>query len=374
MAAIQERRLIDKIKAYVYSADQTKSDELEALAREYAECCRSANERLTRCGDFLEQGLRTQAIDLAEAEPDLIEVVQVLSFDEIDEWQELVGNYGLTRFEALKTNIADAVSQAYDAEQKVLKLLKLHRRMAFAKAPIRQRLALLRKIAEVDRTATFWRDDIAEFETHRIAELIELGEQAARDGNEALLSQAVQEFESENWAGEIPEALGRQYGNLARQLRERFTLPRLANAIMQAQGQLDVAKLSKLRSQWDAIAVRLKQHHPGWQPPHQLQAAVYPAFQYLEQEKQNRQRAAFLQDVALLQQAIRTGAGEQQVDFLLAKAESHGFAIPPTVLAELREFKQGEQTSKILSVAVVVALMVAGVAAIVFVYMMYKGS
>ena len=79
---------------------------------------------------------------LPRREPDLLEVVAVLNFDEIDEWEELAGNYGLARFQTLKTDIAEFVSQAYDAEQRVQKLLRSHRRLALARAPLRETLGV----------------------------------------------------------------------------------------------------------------------------------------------------------------------------------------------------------------------------------------
>src|SRR5437870_5558580 len=134
MAALQQKRIIDDIRAFIYSSDQTRSEELDELARHYAQACRAANDRLNRCGDFLEKGLRTQAIGLAEAEPDLLDLLAVLNFPELDEWKDLAATYGLPTFQPLRLDVADGINQAYAQEKQVEKLLRRHRRLALAKA------------------------------------------------------------------------------------------------------------------------------------------------------------------------------------------------------------------------------------------------
>ena len=142
----------------------------------------------------------------------------------------------------------------------------------------------MRRIAEVDAAATYWRDDILEFEKQRIVELVHLGQQASRNGDHGLLRQAVQEYETEKWLGEPPAAFVERYGTLARELHERETLPALASAIAQAAAALDVAGLSNLRNQWNAVTGKLMHSQPSWSPPQQFRSAVYPAFEYLDQQ------------------------------------------------------------------------------------------
>ena len=372
MAALADRRMIDQIRAYIFSSDQTKSEEIEQLARQYAEACRNANERLTRCGDFLEKGLRTQAIHVAEAEPDLLEVVSVLNFAELDEWQELAGSYGLDRFEALKLDVASAVSQAYEIEKQLEGLLNQHRRLALAKAPIKDRLSVMRSIMAVDVTTPYWREDVLELETHRAAELVQMGERASRNGDVRLLEKWINECEAEQWTEDPPEGVASQYHRLARRVHETSTLPRLAQHITAAMRRLDMNGLMKLRAEWEGVAGRLRNGDASWKPPQHLQAAVYPAFEYLEQQLQSQRYEAFQQDVALFQQAMRSESGEEQVAFLLAKAESHGFPLPPMAQAEYAEYKRGAKEAKALNVAVIIALVIGGIMALVFGYFMIR--
>lgn len=370
MAAIEERKMIDEIRAFVYSSDQTKSPEIEALARQYAEACRLANERLTRCGGFLAKGLRTQAIQVAEAEPDLLEFVGVLNFEELDEWQEVAGTYGLERFQSLKMDIANSISEAYGIDKQLEVLFKTNRRLALVRAPLNERLAVMREIAAVDVGTSYWREDIQLFEKHRAAEFIDLAKKA--NGDASQFTQWVTQYEAENWSNEVPSSLQAEYCRIAQKLYEATTLPLIAQHVVTAQRELNLARLSQLRNKWDEIVEKMRGFNPSWAPRQQLQAAVYPAFQFLEQHFQQQRTEAFQRDLTLLEQAIRTGKGDEQVDFLLTKAESHGFALPPMTHAELAEFKRGAKEERALGIAVMVIVIIGAIALFVFGYFMMR--
>jgi len=72
------QRIVDDLRSVVHASDQTYSDQLTQLAKSYVEACGEANKRLRRCDDFLRQGLRSEAIRYAEAEPSLLDQVAIL--------------------------------------------------------------------------------------------------------------------------------------------------------------------------------------------------------------------------------------------------------------------------------------------------------
>jgi hypothetical protein len=59
---------------------------VESLATEYARLCQEANQRLESCAAMLEKGSEYQALQLAETEPVLLDLVAALSFAEAPEW------------------------------------------------------------------------------------------------------------------------------------------------------------------------------------------------------------------------------------------------------------------------------------------------
>src|SRR5579859_6359233 len=83
------RQVTDEIRAFLATADRARTPELSSLATEYAALCQEANGRLRRCLDYLRHGRRSEAIQLAESQPLLLDMVTALDFPEIDDWQQV---------------------------------------------------------------------------------------------------------------------------------------------------------------------------------------------------------------------------------------------------------------------------------------------
>ncbi len=89
------RQITDEIRAFLATADRACTPELTSLASEFAILCQEANGRLRRCIDYLRHGRRSEAIQLGESQPLLLDVVTALEFPEIDDWQQVCTAYGL---------------------------------------------------------------------------------------------------------------------------------------------------------------------------------------------------------------------------------------------------------------------------------------
>ena len=66
---IDYQRVVDEIRSFLQSPDQTYSASLKELASVFAEACQEVNQRLRRCEEFLQKGLRSEAIHFAQVEP-----------------------------------------------------------------------------------------------------------------------------------------------------------------------------------------------------------------------------------------------------------------------------------------------------------------
>src|SRR5215207_2413173 len=116
--------LVDSARAYLSSADQTITDELRALATDFADTCKVAEMRLRRCEDYLRRGLRAEAVHQAELEPPVLDIVQALDFPGRQQWDELTSMYGLPVGPRVNLQRAAAVNQAYGDHQVIEPLLK----------------------------------------------------------------------------------------------------------------------------------------------------------------------------------------------------------------------------------------------------------
>jgi hypothetical protein len=60
------QQIIEQIRGFLQASDQTRNERLESMALAYSEACAEVNQRLGRCQRLLQQGLRSEAIQLAE--------------------------------------------------------------------------------------------------------------------------------------------------------------------------------------------------------------------------------------------------------------------------------------------------------------------
>ena len=109
--------IIDEIRTFLQSSDQTLTDRIKEVARQYTAACQEANQRLSRCAEYLRKGLRTEAIHLAQAEPQLLDLVSMLDFPERSKWEEMATFYDLPVPPALKLDTAAAINEAYADDQ-----------------------------------------------------------------------------------------------------------------------------------------------------------------------------------------------------------------------------------------------------------------
>src|SRR3954468_4903305 len=150
---------------------QAGNDEVAQMATQYAALCAQTNERLRQCSVFLQQGLRTEAIHLAEQPPNLLDLVSQLDLPDPQAGAEFCQNNGLPVPPPLQFDRAAQLNEAYAQEQPLEHLLAHHRYLALARAPIRDRLLTMRKIADIDVGNTQWLKDMGEMEAARMKEL-----------------------------------------------------------------------------------------------------------------------------------------------------------------------------------------------------------
>ncbi len=58
-----EQQLIQQIQQMLAAANIEKNDALEDLAIQFAELCDATNARLARCSDYIDKGMRSEAVN-----------------------------------------------------------------------------------------------------------------------------------------------------------------------------------------------------------------------------------------------------------------------------------------------------------------------
>src|SRR5687767_9124990 len=105
--------MVAQIRSVLSSGNLTRDARLEALASEYATACRSASQRLTRCQEFLNKGLRCEALHHAQTSPDLLDTLTQLEFPERDHWEDVTTAYGMPSAPRPSVQAASALNQAF---------------------------------------------------------------------------------------------------------------------------------------------------------------------------------------------------------------------------------------------------------------------
>ena len=201
------QRVVDELRFLLLREVVEQTDELANLVREYSAHCHTANVRLRRGNECLKQGLRSEALHLAEAAPNLLDVVAILDFAERDQLLEVVSMYFFTPPEPLLLDVASALNEAYAQHEPLQKLLDSHRLLALGRSPLSQRLPILRSLAQLDAASPHWEADVRDMERARLSEMEAESRTAAARGDVATLTLLLSETQNEDWYETIPASL-----------------------------------------------------------------------------------------------------------------------------------------------------------------------
>jgi hypothetical protein len=317
------QRIVDEVRFRLQSPEGEPTEELQRLAAEYAELCHDVNVRLRRCGEFLKRGLRAEAIHLAEAEPSLLETFATVDFPERSEWDQLLVNLRLPRSEPLLSDVAGELNEAYSQHAPLERLLRTHRLLALRRAPISQRLSVMRKLAEADPALPFWDEDLRRFERERLSEIVDEARAARECGDSDALHALVTELTGPEWRHKPSESVVQGARKLA--------LESLAGdlAAIHASGNVDRARA--LRDRWNRLSAEAKSA-----PGEKIAALAAPALEWLAAEDSKSAALRRFHDrlLALEQKLVDPKASLAELDRARRAAQKSGRPIPEPLASQ----------------------------------------
>jgi hypothetical protein len=280
-------QVVDQIRAFAQSSDQTLTPQLEELAREYAEVCVAVNLRLGRCQRLLQQGLRSEAIQLAESEPKLLDSVAALDFPERGEWNDIAALYNFPAAPPIAVEAAQFLNEAYALEDPLQDLLRTHRRLALLRAPLVDRIAVLRKLAAQDSANPIWSDDQKTFEKVRFRQVQAEAADATRRQDVGGVGRLLAELEHSLWVEPPPPSLVQGIRKTDAQLRGRQTrelLTEIEADLSDAFAARDSFRARDAARRWNALIDREK--IPADDP---IRQRIAPIFHWLRDEDRRQQ-------------------------------------------------------------------------------------
>ena len=297
------RRTIDEIRFVLQDDAFAITDQLMQCIADYSLQCHDANVRLRKCEEFLNQGLRSEALHLAELSPDLLDLVALLDFPERSQWVNLLVGYSLPKPEPLLLGVAGFLNEAYAIQQPLERLLDQHRVHALARSPLTQRLSLLRSIAEIDTASGHWESDIRAMERARFREIETESRLAIAAGEVESLKGLVGELNSRVWLETVPADLMRnvkQKGGVVVRGQAREQLEMLVETLHDAQASLNLGLARQMREAWIANAkvVQLAEHD-------ELAEQAAPILEWVQDEdRKEAAEKAYRSAVLDLEQAL----------------------------------------------------------------------
>ena len=80
------REMIRSMQGFLRSPGDTDAQFIRDESVQYNDMCHDVNERLAAVADFVDKGLREEAIAFAETGGDLLDLFSILDFPEREQW------------------------------------------------------------------------------------------------------------------------------------------------------------------------------------------------------------------------------------------------------------------------------------------------
>lgn len=158
-----EMELVQSIIEHIRTNRIARTPMLEDLADAYANLCVEVNMRLMKCQDFLQKGMRSEAIYEATLSPALLEIVTVIQFQEFNRWRNICQELDISIPPQILVDIVERLTHELPKEQELEPLLKQYRR-AVHHGEIRDSMDILRKIIPLDSANVIWKENLAALE------------------------------------------------------------------------------------------------------------------------------------------------------------------------------------------------------------------
>ena len=249
-------KLIDDLIALM-NTEIPDQDRAEQLVPAYHNACEAANERLYECEAMIRKGHRSEAIQLASQEPDLLDLVGLLAFPEREdylEWLQVLGYH--TMPPDLRVETGRELGRQLAQELSLADLLRKHRLLALGRGPLEARLTILRQIQARDADSPAWREDITALEKARMREISEDIDSVEMSGNAAEVEELLSELNGISWTVPVPDGYQSRLKTIKARQEARVLnaeLEEIAEGISRAWSNLDVEAGNQYRLRWNKL-------------------------------------------------------------------------------------------------------------------------
>ncbi|MBO4304472.1 MAG: hypothetical protein J6A21_07800 [Lentisphaeria bacterium] len=357
-----DQQIIVRIKSFLNSAELLDSPTARELYNAYCKLNNEAAQRLVECEVLLQRKQKIEAVVLAQQEPNLFQLIDVLFAPERKELLLLADLYDWPFPDEIDRRSVDDLQEAVAAMDDLRPLLTEFRRIARTDQ-VKNKLHLLREIARIDKGNSEWVLPLKEVENQYVSQLISEAQEVIQRKDFDRLERIHDEFKNTRWAVDIPTIVLQKVEKIVLQHREEEAKKKAATIlekINNAYASFDITALEDALICWQEHC-RAFHYTPDKNEEMQLKEAA----SYLEGERKKLKEQREFQDLLEHVTALMdTGADLPQVEKCFAKIHSSGLAVPEylekRVGAYRRDIERERRTAAILK-----GLKIAGSAAVV---------
>ena len=252
---IPEQQLVQQIVDLIHSDQVERNPVLEEFAEQYAELCFDVVGRLQRCVEYLDRGMRSEAVHEATSAPSLLGLVEVIQFDEVRKWGNIVTDLDLAPFPSVPMDIVERLRRECLTEESLAPLLKEYRRCVY-QGDQDQCIRLLRELRERDPDNPSWAENLRPLEQDQLPRLLRKAEKALGAGDLRVLRGLLDEMVHPQRLVPIP-------GEIVTPVKDALMADRrleagaqgasLAAGMSQALDEGNMPSLKELLQRWEAL-------------------------------------------------------------------------------------------------------------------------
>jgi len=278
---------VDRIEQALASLGAISDEQLLQLADDYAEACIEVNRRLQEIHHLIRAGERSEAVRRAEMPPKLFDVIEILDFPDRDAWVDICTLKRLPAPPDLLLNYLSELNEAYQIEEGLSGLLRQHRTLALAQAPLHKRLAVLRDLVRAEPENPVWQEDVKVFENYWLETLQREIQERLKAEDLKTLEEILHQLEDGEWIQRPPASLVAQCRSAVESLQAkafRQELEEIARLVNQSLADQDVLRMEEYLRLWEERAAA----NPQWVDV-ELRAQVAEAMSHRRQLERQRE-------------------------------------------------------------------------------------
>jgi len=340
----QYERLAGDVVAVLSQVNDVEANKLKTVSNAYSAAVGEINERLRKATSLLHKGLRDEAIQECEREPNLLDAFESLDIHDQELWLKMHRSLSVPIPPPLLVQHAAELNSAYALQAPLTELLRKHRLLALGHASLSNRIQILRQISQKDPNSDVWHADIKSYETERIAEIKSELPKIKQSKNLAAIQQLYREVNSDAWVVPVPDEVRSQANDLLHQFEVASAREKISQCSIDLQAafsEFDLERGFELQDTWELYL------GPATLPSdHELWAETQPALDWLQEQQEKQQKeveqATLLSDLeSLLDSEESTRA---DLDATYNRLSATGAELPPVLVRRYRNQIQSIQT------------------------------